>query len=288
MIGTPEGLRDILFGECTARRERERGVAGVFAKHGFREVSTPMLEYYELFSRIGSPLSEEVLVKVIGRDGRICVLRPDSTAPIARLVATRLQNEPLPLKLWTVQPVYRALGGGCLEMPQAGAEVIGESNDSEILLLAREAALLVFGQTPHIEVSHAGILEHILRDVEDKKRALSLIRRKNFAELGDEFPEKLLKLVSISGGVEAIGEAESVIGENTAFLELRKLFAELPPGTVSVDFSLAPALGYYTGVFFRGYTDTAAGAVLSGGRYDRLMELLGATAPAVGFAIVME
>ncbi|MDR0324592.1 MAG: ATP phosphoribosyltransferase regulatory subunit [Oscillospiraceae bacterium] len=297
LIRTPEGMRDTLFDECAARRGREAGLFSLFQSRGFQEVSTPVLERYELFPRIGSPLSEETMVKVIGRDGRICVLRPDNTAPIARLAATRLQNEPLPLKLWYTQPVFRAQGDGFCEIRQAGVEIIGgKVRNYNILNLACEATGHYYGQTPHIEVSHADILQtlfgHMKLDVTRKERALSLIGRKNFAELGDEFPDAadLLKLVRISGGLEALDEAaETVsISLDRPLKILRNLLQKLPDKQITVDFALAPSLGYYTGVFFRGYVDGAAGAVLSGGWYSNLLGLLGREALAVGFAIHLE
>lgn len=294
IIRAPEGMRDRLFGECAVRREREAELRALFQKNGFSEVSTPVLEHYELFTRTGSPFSEETMVKIIDRTGRICVLRPDNTAPIARLAAARLQNEPEPLKLWYTQPVYRASGGGCAELPQAGVEVIGTAKDAEILLLAREAVSLTFQKEPHIEVNHAGILQTLFDalELEGTEHILSLIERKNFSALGDELPgaRDLLTLLRISGGAEAIDEAEKTVSAPLAkpLGELRALLAGLPAGMVTVDFSLAPSIGYYTGIFFRGYVGGAAGAVLTGGRYDTLLGLLGRNAPAVGFAIHME
>ena len=297
MIRTPEGMRDKLRDECAARRKCEAGVFELFQKQKFSEVSTPVLERYELFSRIGSPISEEMMVKVIGRDGRMCVLRPDNTAPIARLAATRLQNEPLPLKLWYAQPVYRADGNGFSEIRQAGIEIIGgRPRSHKVLYLARRAAERYYGQTPHIEVSHAGILQKLFRQMKlddtETERALSLIGRKNFADLGDEFPgaDDLVKLVRLSGGMDALDEAEQTVGVNLSdeLAILRNLLKETQGRQVSVDFSLAPLLGYYTGLFFRGYIDGAAGAVLSGGWYGNVMKQLGRDAPAVGFAIHLE
>jgi ATP phosphoribosyltransferase regulatory subunit len=284
MIQTLEGMRDTL--ECADRRKREAALVKLFAKRGFQEVSTPVLERYELFACAGCPLSEEKMIKTIGRDGRICVLRPDNTAPIARLAATRLKNE-LPLKLFYTQPVYLADGSGIYETQQAGVEIIGSKvRNHTVLDLAIKAVERYYGQTPHIEVSHAAILKNLPGE------ALALIKRKNFAELGDEFPNDaaLLKLVRISGGLEAINEAEQIVGSSRkdAFAVLRTLLKELPDKNLSVDFGLAPPLGYYTGVFFRGYVNGISNAVLSGGRYNHLMGQLGHDAPAVGFAINME
>jgi ATP phosphoribosyltransferase regulatory subunit len=194
-----------------------------------------------------------------------------------------------------MQPVFRAVGDGFCEISQAGAEIIGgRTRNYTILELAGEAVEVAYGQKPHIEVSHAGMLRKLLNkfDETQKKRALSLIERKNFAELGDEFPNAagLLKLVRISGGMEALDEAEEAVGASPdkPLSILRNLLKELPDRQVTVDFGLAPLLGYYTDVFFRGYVDGAADAVLSGGWYNNLLGMLGRALPAVGFAIRLE
>jgi ATP phosphoribosyltransferase regulatory subunit len=288
VIRTLEGMRDKLYDECAERRKRESGLAELFSSRGFCEVSTPVLERYELFTRLGSPLAEEMMIKTIGRDGHICVLRPDNTAPIARLAAARLNGEPTPLKLWYAQPVYRGYGNGYREHPQAGVEIIGGFEDAELIELAYQAAGLFFRRKPQIEISHAGVFEVMLRDIDDKAKALSLIDRKNFAGLRDEFPdhERLLALLRLSGGAEAIDEAERMVSAPEAFQTLRGLLRELPD--LTVDFSLSPSFGYYTGVYFKGYAEGAADAVLTGGRYDKLLGLLDRDASAIGFAVHME
>jgi ATP phosphoribosyltransferase regulatory subunit len=279
-------MRDLLFNECTARRAQGADLSGLFGRRGFLEVSTPILERYELFTRTGSPILEEAMVKVIGPDGRIYVLRPDNTAPIARLAASRLQNEPLPIKLWYIQPIFRCGNG---ELMQAGAEIIGESNDADAILLAREAAGLIY-KSLHIEVSHAGILQTLFAHLElgeaQIEDAIGLISRKNFAALGDRYPKELLKMVRLSGGIDVLDEAAKIspVSIDKPLEELRALLT----GQNTVDFGLAPPLGYYTGVFFKGYAGGAADAVLSGGRYDNLLGLLGKNVPAIGFAIYLQ
>ena len=44
-------------------------------------------------------------------------------------------------------------------------------------------------------------------------------------------------------------------------------------------------IDYYTGLVFRGYTEGAGEAVLSGGRYDNLVGAFGRDAQAIGFAV---
>lgn len=74
------------------------------------------------------------------------VLRPDSTMPIARLCATRLRAEQLPLRLSYNQTVYsqnRTLTGRSDEVKQAGVELIGAAGlraDLEMTSLSRTGA----------------------------------------------------------------------------------------------------------------------------------------------------
>src|SRR5690606_25326549 len=54
---------------------------------------------------------------------------------------------------------------------------------------------------------------------------------------------------------------------------------------VVLDLSLVGSLHYYTGVYFEGYALPSSFPLVSGGRYDRLLERFGRPAPATGFAL---
>ena len=104
---TPDGTRDLLFEECIARREAESTLSDLFLQRGFSEVMTPGMEFYDLFEGGGHPvLPVENMYKLTDGNGRLLVMRPDSTMPIARLTAARLKNAPLPLRLYYMQDVY--------------------------------------------------------------------------------------------------------------------------------------------------------------------------------------
>ena len=56
---------------------------------------------------IQSPrIGQEVMYKMSDKRGRLVCMRPDSTMPIARLTATRLQNLPKPIRLYYTQHIY--------------------------------------------------------------------------------------------------------------------------------------------------------------------------------------
>ena len=63
-INTPEGTRDRLFAECQERRQVQSRLTRLFRQRGYLEVSTPDIEYYDLFARSGSAIPQERMIKV--------------------------------------------------------------------------------------------------------------------------------------------------------------------------------------------------------------------------------
>ena len=90
-VNTPEGTRDKLFEESDRRRSAEAAITKLFRRRGYREVITPCVEYYDLFVQAQNPLPQESMLKLVDRSGRILVLRPDCTTPIARVAAPPFQ-----------------------------------------------------------------------------------------------------------------------------------------------------------------------------------------------------
>ena len=306
-IHTPEGTRDRLFAECRARRRARQALTELFQSRGYGEVSTPEVEFYDLFLQSGSPLPQEAMLKIIDRGGRIMVMRPDCTTPIARVAATKLKSLPLPQRLYYDQTVFRsgdAHRGGSSEIAQCGVELIGAAGakaDLEMVALAVDA-LRACGLTGfHVELGHAGFFKDLAArmemDEDEVERMRALIEGKNFAALNDLLEpygdrpacKALRRLSRLFGGVEVLDEAEALAGSHPALTYLRDLYRELEAagyGTwIRFDLGLVHQIDYYTGVVFRGYADGAGNAVLSGGRYDGLTAAFGRSAPATGFAV---
>ena len=127
-INTPEGTRDRLFAECRERRQVQDSLTALFRRRGYQEVITPEVEFYDLFTQSGNPLPQESMLKIIDRSGKIMVMRPDCTTPIARVAATKLKTVPFPQRLYYAQTVFRsgnAHEGGSSEIAQCGVEMIG-------------------------------------------------------------------------------------------------------------------------------------------------------------------
>ena len=88
---TPEGTRDFVFEECAMRRELEQKMSGLFQARGFTEVTTPEIEFLDVFTVKNHPIPVEDMYKLSDQKGRLIALRADSTMPIARVFSTRLK-----------------------------------------------------------------------------------------------------------------------------------------------------------------------------------------------------
>lgn len=306
-INTPEGTRDRLFAECRDRRRVQSALTALFRRRGYAEVSTPEVEFYDLFLQSGSPMPQEAMLKLIDRSGKIMVMRPDCTAPIARVAATKLRTVPLPQRLYYDQTVFRSGAehrGGSSEIAQCGVELIGAAGDKadlEMVALAVDALRACGVERFHVELGHAGFFRSLAArmdmDGETVEHMRQLIEGKNFAALNDLLEPyqgqtayaALKRLSRLFGGVEVLDEALALAGEHEALEYLRALWRELEAAgygdCVRFDLGLVHQIDYYTGVVFRGYLEGAGNAVLSGGRYDSLVGSFGRSAPATGFAI---
>ena len=92
--------------ESRAIRCAEKRLSSVFKSKGYEKVITPTIEFFDVFNRESSGYNPEDLYSLTDSYGRLLVLRPDSTLPIARLVSTRFQNARLPLRLYYNQNVF--------------------------------------------------------------------------------------------------------------------------------------------------------------------------------------
>ena len=277
---TPEGTRDLLFDECVARKEAEDKLRAVFTAHGYSEVITPALEFYDVFNNKTRSFRQEDMYKLTDGKGRLMVMRPDSTMPIARIVATRLRDGVFPLKLFCSQNIYRCnpkMAGRDDEFMQSGVEIIGgdeKRSDLEALSLAAQVLNSCSSDDVRLEIGDNTFYKLLLEklDIDDEETVRSLIESKNTPDLTQFIKENV------------DSDPENRLTElKETFDALRKLEAE---DKITVDLGLVNKAEYYTGIVFRGYIEEYGQAVLSGGRYDTLIGSFGADdMPAVGFAV---
>lgn len=312
-IGTPEGTRDRLFAECAACRRVETAVTDVFRRQGYSELTTPSVEYYDIIAATGHPLSQESMMKIVDRTGKILVMRPDNTVAIGRVVASKMKGLPLPLRLYYNQTVFRSDDvhtGARSEIDQCGVELVGAEGlraDLEVISLAINALEACGLQDYHIEIGHAGyfgaLVKRLALPEETEQTLRILLENKELTAYesalrpyqDDPAGQALCRLPRLFGGAEVLEEAETLCADVVAasvLTYLRTLYGVLKDAGLSqrvqFDLSLVHTIEYYTGIVFRGYGQGAAGDVLSGGRYDKLIGQFGAPVPATGFALDVE
>lgn len=309
---TPDGTKDRLFDECGLRDEVTGRLTSMFRSRGYRQVMTPAIEFYDVFNRALAHYPPEDMYKLTDTQGRLMVLRSDCTIPIARLAATRLVGMPMPLRLYYSQNVYRvehSMRGKPHEILQAGVELIGSNSLRSDLEIVEMAAFGLgdLGSGFRIELCHIGyfkaLIDSLEADADTKELIRQSIEQKNYASLGDlleQFGDSraaaaLKYLPRLFGGEEVFDKAYDLFDENGAAQSLDYLqsichyLRELGLWEhVIIDLGLVNQAEYYTGLIFRGYLDGVGEPVLSGGRYDNLINDFGEALPAIGFAYLID
>lgn len=307
---TPEGTRDLLFDESVARRTVEDKLQKLFMDYGYSEVITPGIEFYDVFMLKSRYFAQESMYKLSDGKGRLMVLRPDSTMPIARLAATRLKDEVYPLKLFYNQNIFRINpkdSGRDDEITQSGIEIIGgdiKRADMEVLNLATEALKTAETEDFRFEIGDSAFFKTLISKITDEEEETEhireLVENKNLPELKNALKKyedsdsvkALFELPKLFGGAEVFEKAERIFKDHstlTVLEDIKQAYKYLCSlgfkDKITVDFGLVNKANYYTGLLFRGYIQGYGMPVLSGGRYDALIGDFGASHPATGFAV---
>ncbi|NLZ45385.1 MAG: ATP phosphoribosyltransferase regulatory subunit [Clostridiales bacterium] len=311
---TPEGTRDLLFEDCLSRRDVEKKLVNIFESFGYSEVVTPGMEFYDVFSGNSRGFRQESLYKLTDSQGRLIVMRPDSTIPIARLVATRLKEAKHPLRLFYNQSIFEnnaLLKGRSDEIVQAGIELIGGTSlkraDYEVMCMAIQSLQTFDEDNFRFEIGHIGYFKELVSKLGVDKRTAEevrlLISAKNFPALNDlldgiadnQITRTLKQLPSMFGGVEVFDRASELYTNEKIdgiLLNLQEVYNRISSlgceGKILVDFGIVSHTDYYTGTVFKGYISGVGQSVLKGGRYDKLIGEFGKDANAVGFGISVD
>ena len=316
-LTTPSGFRDILPHEALVRERISATIRECFAHHGYLPVETPLLEVRETLER-GSAISD-LPFQLFDSDGGLLMLRPDSTLPIARMIAGRVAADELPIRLRYQAPVVREeamLGGQPRQFTQAGIELVGERGDvaeleavrllAEVLeVLAVPGWKIILGSVAPLESLLAACAPTDTFRAEAKR----LIHSSDFvgldalvdatSALAPKAAAALKGLVRLAGGetcldtLDALLEQAGIAPEARGTDELRALAAGIgdlfASGRASFDFSVMNSFDYYTGLIFKGYSAGIAAALATGGRYDSVLRNFGRpNVTACGFALSLE
>ena len=278
----------------------------LYEQYGFVHYKMNKFEEYDLYVSNKDFLSGDNIITFTDTNGRLLALKPDVTLSIVknyREAAGTVQ------KVYYNENIYRPSKSTKTykELMQMGLECMGDLNlyhISEVLLLAAKS-LEALSDSYILDLSHLGVVRGFLKELNlqprHEERFLSLLREKNChgiqtlfdsLKIDDELREKAIALAAAYGNMDSVLKTLESISLNEtmdrAIEELSTVCGVLEEqgfDNVHLDFSIEGDMGYYNGFLFRGYIEGIPTGVLSGGQYDELMEKMGKSSDAIGFAI---
>ncbi|MCS6782319.1 MAG: ATP phosphoribosyltransferase regulatory subunit [Gloeomargarita sp. SKYBB_i_bin120] len=302
----PTGSRDLLPLEVVQKTWIRERLQAVFHAWGYQRVVTPTLERLDTLVA-GGRVRPEWVVQIQDRDG-IYGLRPDVTASIARLAASRWSQIPHPQRLYYVANVFRRhpQRGHCQEFYQVGVELLGAGGllaDAEILRLLQDALASLQLPPWRLILGDAGLTRSWLEQfpaVWQRVATQSLVRLDRVAlqQLPDPWRQKALGWLDLRGAPATVFQRlsgwELTLAQRQRVNHL-KMLVELLPSELPlvVDLSLVQPWDYYTGIVFQvavtqGHTVRLVG---QGGRYDDLIAAYHPehkAVPGIGFSFSLE
>lgn len=282
--------------------------------YGYQDIQTPTFEYFDVFRKEIGTIDSRELYKFFDREGNTLALRPDMTPSIARAVATLFETDRVPLRLCYVGNTFinrTSYQGRLKENTQLGAELIGDDSveaDAEMIAMVVDGMKQIGLSEFQVSIGHVDFLKSLMDETklseEIKEELYSLILNRNFFGVDEVLTENHVSkkirdefqvLPELMGGVEVLKKASAVATDNKAkkavarMLKIYKILAFYGvEDHITFDMSMCGNYGYYTGVVFKAYTYGTGDAVVSGGRYDYLIEKFGKQTPSIGFAIIID
>lgn len=314
LLFTPEGVRDIYGLECEERGKIEADIHKIMKLYGFQDIQTPTYEFFDIFNRERGTVESKEMFKFFDQYNNTLVLRPDITPSIARCVAKYYSREDMPIRLSYSGSTFihrRGYQGKLSEISQIGAELMNDSSsdaDAEMIALTVECLAKSGLKEFKIDVGHAGFIKGLMEetgfDAEEIAEYKKLLANKNIfgveemmenRSLSTELKELLVRLPDLFGGIETLAYAKENVHHADALEALERLERVYEilaiyglEESVTFDLSMLSHYEYYTGIIFKAYTYGTGEAIVTGGRYDSLIEQFGKKAPAVGLAIVLD
>lgn len=302
------GMKDLLPDDYKVHDYIIGKAKGVGELYGYKQMSTPILEYTKVFNRSMGESSDVISKEIysfLDKSNDSVALRPEFTAGIIRAFISNGLQHTLPIKFCSTGPVFR------YDRPQAGRqrqfhqlnyEYIGAKGaitDAETLKLAADIlkALEILQDTV-LELNSLGCsksrsvyqqkLVEYLNDFKDELSEESKIRiTKNPMRILDSKSAIDQKIV-----VNAPILSQYYTDESKEYFEELLKYLDILGVKYTINPRLVRGLDYYCHTAFE-FTTSKLGSqstILAGGRYDGLAKIMGNSddVPAIGFAAGIE
>lgn len=280
----------------------------IYERFGFKKIKLSKFEDYNLYNNNKDFLQTEHILTFMNLNGNLKSLRPDVTLSIVKKVLK--DNEKETQKIYYIEDIYKIVSNEYEEIPQVGVEIIGKLNNYsnlEIISMAIES-LKSINKNYILEISNidfiSAIFDEINLEENLKIEILNNIYLKNKHDLekllnknvDNKYKKYILSFIELSGNYKDILKKLKSLIINK---KMQKSYEELKSlsfvfemhnnfDKILLDFSIESQLGYYNGIIFKGYIKGNNDIILSGGRYDKLLNKFNSNKNAIGFAIYMD
>ncbi|MDR2830704.1 MAG: ATP phosphoribosyltransferase regulatory subunit, partial [Methanobrevibacter sp.] len=218
----PRGTRDFLFDEMSNRKKVENILREIFENYAYKEVKTPIFENLSLFtSKSGDEIVKQ-LYTFKDKSERELALRPEITAPVARLYINSLQKSLKPIKLYYFGSCFRyerPQKGRFRQFWQFGCELIGAKSpqaDAEIIAMVYDS-LKRLSVNAEIHINHLGIIRRLF----------------NYFKIHKELQEKIMILIDKGDKQLLENEINNLLEDGETLKEIiLKLFNSIGDKTV--------------------------------------------------------
>lgn len=300
-----------MFNDTILKSEEKAVFAlrSIYKRFGYSRFKMNKFEEYDLYAKMKDSLISDGIITFTDTNGKLLALKPDVTLSI---IKNSVDKPGVVQKLYYDESVYRVSGSSKLfkEITQTGLEALGDItlyNVCEVLVLAFKS-LETINKNFIVDISHAALFSALLKvcqlDGAAYAKVIEAIQRKSqdtvqamydSGEISANAMEICKKLIAVYKDFDALNKTfggikdEAVASALCEMQSIGKTVTELGfSDKVNIDFSIVNASGYYSGVVFKGYIKGIPTEVLSGGRYDKLMQKMGKSSGAVGFAVYLD
>ena len=279
----------------------------LYEQYGYCSYRMSKFEKYELYAGNKDFLVSDRVITFSDTNGDLLALKPDVTLSIVRGVSFHPDWKQ---KLYYHENVYRPMGsdGRFHEMMQCGLECIGDLDSYDMYEVIRlaEKSLQTVSEESVLSFSHLGILKSMLHTLpageHEQSDVLRLIAARNEHELTQLFENcdwnisllnNLKALLALNCSLQQLPDElrrmqiDWIDARVMQELDELSALASESDSEAQFDLSVINDIHYYNGIVFQGFVRGIAEKVLSGGRYDKLLERMNKKGSAVGFAVYL-
>jgi histidyl-tRNA synthetase len=309
-----KGVRDFYPEDMFLQDYIFEKMSSVARLYGYTEYGASVLEPAELYrAKSGDEIVNEQTYTFKDRGDRDVTLRPEMTPTIARMVAARKRELPMPLRWFSIPNLFRYESpqrGRVREHWQLNVDIFGVSSlDAEVEVISLASDIMkAFGAKPdmfevrlnsrlltnYILYTHLALPEekaHALLKLTDRKDKMSEPEfREKVLEIIAEKSEEYVKIMSASSldDLIALLPNSAKIEGVANFKELKRRLREHGIQNIRFSPTLTRGFDYYTGTIFEVFDTDPKNrrSLFGGGRYDDLLGVFDADRiPAVGFGM---